>query len=116
MLELAAEPLFVLAQSQLRFGLRVAVEASANIAKAVTTLLLLKLQLASEVTSLCLAQVQHCISLSWLTCMALVWPTAIIIARAGIQVQMSSSVSPEARLTCVAVCQHASGQTPADWD
>ena len=57
MLELAGEPLFVLAQTQLRFKLRVATDASANLAKAVVLLALLRLQLTSEVTALCLAQV-----------------------------------------------------------
>ncbi|KAK9800859.1 hypothetical protein WJX73_001189 [Symbiochloris irregularis] len=56
MVELAAEPLFVLAQTQLRFRLRVAVDASAHVTKAALILALLRFRLASEVTTLCLAQ------------------------------------------------------------
>lgn len=62
MMELAAEPLFVLAQTQLRFRLRVAVDAAAHVAKAALILALLRFRLASEVTTLCLAQV--CLPLS----------------------------------------------------
>ena len=57
LVELAAEPMYVLAQIQLRFKLRVMVEAAANIVKAALILALLKLQFASEETTLCLAQV-----------------------------------------------------------
>lgn len=57
MVELAAEPLFVLAQAQLRFRLRVAVDATAHVTKAALILALLRFRLASEITTLCLAQV-----------------------------------------------------------
>lgn len=57
MLELAAEPLFVLAQTQLRFRLRVAVETAAHVTKAALILSLLRFRLANEITTLCLAQV-----------------------------------------------------------
>ena len=57
MVELAAEPLYVLSQVQLRFKLRVGVDAAANIAKASLTLLLLRFQVASEMMAICFAQV-----------------------------------------------------------
>ena len=60
MLELASEPLFVLAQLELRFRLRVGIEAVANLVKAGLPLLLLQASTWDEVTVLCWAQVRLC--------------------------------------------------------
>lgn len=57
MVELAAEPLYVLSQVQLRFKLRVSIDAVAHTAKAALTLLLLRFHMVGEVTAICLAQV-----------------------------------------------------------
>ena len=58
--ELASEPLFVLAQLEMRFGLRVGIEGVANLAKAGLPLLLLLQAGRDEVTVLCIAQVCCC--------------------------------------------------------
>ena len=74
MVELASEPLYVLSQTQLRFKLRVAVEAAANTIKGALILLLLKFQTTSEVTALCLGQVWAHL----LACQR--WPVAELLA------------------------------------
>ena len=60
LLELAAEPLFVLAQLELRFRLRVGIEAAANLAKAGLSLALLQHRGLDELSALCYAQVPPC--------------------------------------------------------
>ena len=57
LIELASEPLFVLAQLELRFRLRVGIEAAANLAKAGLSLALLQSRSLDELSALCYAQV-----------------------------------------------------------
>ena len=56
LVELAAEPMFILAQLQLNFRLRVATEAAATLAKGLLTLALLRLTPLSDAIALSLAQ------------------------------------------------------------
>ena len=58
LIELASEPLFVLAQLELRFRLRVGIEAAANLAKAGLSLALLQSRSLDELSALCFAQVK----------------------------------------------------------
>ena len=57
LIELASEPLYILAQVHFKVGLRVSIEAAAVLCKILSTIVLLWLQIFSEAVSLSLAQV-----------------------------------------------------------
>lgn len=68
LLELASEPLYILAQCRLLIGLRVKIEAAATIAKIVATLGLIWSQLYSEAIALSVSQASCCAKNSSLVC------------------------------------------------
>lgn len=57
LIELLSEPLYILAQARLEFGLRVRIEAAATVCKILATLLFLQLHLWTEAIALSVAQV-----------------------------------------------------------